>query len=124
MKKLLALILILALLLPAAALAAEKDVVGCWASYELQKDGAPAMIMIYLAENHTCFFLAQSFNPDDEGFGRAFVGTWQMNDDGSVTAKTGNNTETAMLFDDSYSVAYDPRTNHYFICVDLLFRGE
>ena len=47
----------LALILPVAAQASESEVVGCWAHYDVQLNGAPAMQMLYLAENHTCFFI-------------------------------------------------------------------
>ena len=115
MKKLLAVVLILALLLPVAALADDSDVVGCWAHYELLTTGCPAMEMIYLAEDHTCYFLIQSFDHDAAGLGRTHVGTWEMQSDGTVLAKTGNNSSTVLYFSPGYQVAMNTKTLGVFI---------
>ena len=104
MKKLITVTLILALLLPGLALAA--GVSGCWVSYELLNTGAPCVSFLYLADNGTCFYLVQLFNQDDAGFGRTFVGTWEQQPDGSVIAKTGNNTDTRLRFQ-SEGIAID-----------------
>ena len=96
MKKIAALILAAALLFSACAFADDADVVGCWACYEMLTDGAPAMSMLYLSDDHTCYYLIQSFHPDEPGLGRAYVGTWEIQNDGSIYAKTGNNTETIL----------------------------
>ena len=115
MKKLLAIILIVALLLPFSAFADDSDVVGCWAHYELLTTGCPAMEMIYLAEDHTCYFLIQSFDHDAAGLGRTFVGTWEMQADGTVLAKTGNNSDTVLYFSPEYQVAINTKTFGLFI---------
>ena len=104
MKRLLALILILALL-PVVALADESDVIGCWVHYELLKTGAPSVTFLFLAEGGVCYYLIQHFNVDEPGLGRTFVGTWEMQKDGSVLAKTGNNAETKLKFYEGYNVA-------------------
>ena len=113
MKKLFALILALALLLSSAALA--DGVVGCWAHYELLTTGCPSMEMIYLAEDHTCYFIIQSFDHDAAGLGRTFVGTWEMQADGTVLAKTGNNASTVLYFSPEYQVAMNTKTFGIFI---------
>lgn len=115
MKKLIAITLILALLLPVSALADDSDYVGCWAHYEIQTTGTPAMTMLYLDENHVCYFLIQAFKADEAGLGRTFVGTWQVNANGTVTAKTGNNTEVTLYFSPEYSAAMDVRTSDLYI---------
>ena len=115
MKKLLAVVLILALLLPVAAFADDSDVVGCWAHYELLTTGCPNMEMIYLAPDHTCYFLIQSFKSDDAGLGRTFVGTWEMQSDGTVLAKTGNNTSTVLSFSPNYQAAVNTITLGVYI---------
>lgn len=115
MKKLLAIILIVALLLPVAALADDSDVVGCWAHYELLTTGCPSMEMIYLAEDHTCYFLIQSFDHDEAGLGRTYVGTWEIQSDGTVLAKTGNNSSTVLYFSPGYQVALNTKTLAFFI---------
>lgn len=118
MKKLLAIILILALLLPAAVLA-EVNPVGCWVKYEILKTGAPAMVMLYLADDHTCYYMAQSFHKDSEGLGRVHVGTWEYKPDGIVYAKTGENTETQLKIADNNAVALDVKTFKYFLNISI-----
>lgn len=121
MKKLLALILVLALLLPAAALAAESDVIGCWAHYSPLSDGAPFVEVIVLAEDHTCYYLSQMYSTDEAGLGRTFVGTWEMNADGTVTAKIGNNTSATLRFSGTYVGAMDTKTGALFVHLDLFY---
>lgn len=115
MKKLLAIILIVALLLPFSAFADDSDVVGCWAHYELLTTGCPYMQMIYLAPDHTCYALLQSFDHDEAGLGRTYVGTWEMQSDGTVLAKTGNNSSTVLYFSPEYQAAVNTKTLAVFI---------
>lgn len=104
MKKLIALLLIL-VLLPVCALASESDVVGCWANYEMLTDGAPCFTMMYLTEDHRCYFVTQMFHEDEEGLGRTYIGSWELQNDGTALVKTGNYAETKLVFDDSYRFA-------------------
>ena len=115
MKKLITLILVLALLIPVAALAGESDVVGCWAHYELNTEGAPIMIVLYLSADHTCYYLAQGFHPDSEGLGRTYIGTWAMKPGGTVYAKTGNNTSMTLTFSKTFVGAMDLETSMLFV---------
>lgn len=113
MKKLFCLLLVL-ICLPVIAFSDESDVVGCWAHYEMLTDGAPAMSMLYLAEDHTCYFVTQMFHPDKAGVGRKYVGTWSLQSDGSIYAKTGNNTDmTLTIFNES--LAFDKSTMTVFV---------
>ena len=114
MKKLITIILILALILPAAALADDSAVVGCWAHYELQTDGTPVMSMLYLAEDHTCYFVIQAFHHDEPGIGRTHIGTWEYRSDGTVYAKTGNSTSTELSFY-SESLAINKKTLDVYV---------
>ena len=108
MKKLLSVVLILAILLPFAAFADDSAVVGCWAHYEMQTDGTPSMAMLYLAEDHTCYFLIQAFHHDEAGLGRTHVGTWKIQSDGSIYAKTGNNTDMELtLYNENFAIKKD-----------------
>ena len=120
MKKLITVILILCLLLPAAALADDRPV-GCWATYSLLTTGAPQVTTIYLAEDHTCYFLIRLFDPDGEGNGRTFVGTWEQLPDGHFLAKTGNNTSTELIIGDDNTIAYNPATNEYYVNLNLIY---
>ena len=119
MKKLITVILILSLLLPAAAMTEELGIVGCWSHYELQTTGAPEIKTLYLAEDYTCYFIIQAFKPDGPGLGRSYVGTWELLDDGSVYAKTGKNTDMILRFADGYYVAYDVTMNEYYLNLDI-----
>lgn len=115
MKKLIPIILILSLLLASAGLADESDVVGCWTHYELLTDGAPFMETVYLSADHSCYYLTQMFHPDREGLGRTFIGTWEMRADGTVYAKTGNNTHMELTFSKTYIGALDSQTGRLFV---------
>lgn len=120
MKKLITTILILAMLLPAAALAVRgSEFVGCYVCYELLTTGAPSMAMFYLGPNNICYYLVQQFRPDEPSVGRAFVGTWELQSDGSVIAKTGNNTSMTLIIPEGAAVAYDKELNRYFINISL-----
>lgn len=119
MKKLITIILILALLLPAAALAAGPA--GCWAEYEQLTTGAPSMIMLFLAEDGSCYYIIQAFDKDKPGLGRQFVGTWETLPDGTVEAKTGNNTSTKLRFDDNYTVGMNMSTGDIFINLSYIY---
>ena len=116
MKKLLTLLLVLALLLPAAALAIdEADIIGCYAYHGTLDTGAPSMIMICLGPNHTCYCIAQAFGVDDAGIGRAHVGTWEIRPDGTVSADVGNDTNKELIISDDAAYAYDKELDRYYI---------
>lgn len=122
MKKLITVILVLALLLPVAVIADESGVVGCWATYELLTTGTPSITVICLTEDHSCYYLAQMFHADEPGLGRAYVGTWEMLSDGSVFAKIGENTSKTLIFDDTYVIAIDTGTNKMYMNLSLLYK--
>lgn len=105
MKKLITIILILAMLLPAAALADESDVIGCWVHYSLLTNGAPGVEFLYLSEDHTSYYLIQTYKPTEAWNGRTHVGTWEMNEDGTVTAQAGNVATITLKFSDDYTLA-------------------
>ena len=113
MKKFLCLILIAVLLIPAAAFA-DDSFIGCYASYDLLKDGTPDMQTIYFSEDGTCYYFTQIFHKDEPGFGRAYVGTWTV-EDGELIAKTGNNTSQRFRFSDEFSAAIEMDTYTMFI---------
>ena len=115
MKRLLSVLLVLALLIPLSAFAvSDSDVVGCWANYSVSKDGTPTMTMLYLAEDYTCYYIIQDFHHDEAGLGRVYVGTWNIQSDGTIYAKTGNNTETVLTLYSEY-VALNKKTMDVFV---------
>ena len=105
MKKLITIILILALALPALAMADESDVIGCWTHYTELTTGGVGVEFLYLAEDHKCYYLIQNFNTEKASLGRTYVGTWEMQEDGTVVAKTGNTAKTKLKFSEGYSLA-------------------
>lgn len=100
MKKLIAIILAIALILPAAALAADKEVSEFYgyAHINIEKDGSPYMSTIYFGENQTCYYFTQMFHAGETGFGRAYVGIWGYTADGDVFAKVGNSESAKIVF--------------------------
>ena len=119
MKKLLALIIVLAML-PVAVLADESAVVGCWAHYELMKSGAPEMTVLYLAADHTCYYLVQTYSLTEADFGRTYVGTWVINDDGDIDAKIGNNARMTLTLSKSGAAAICKSTGEIFVNLTAL----
>lgn len=103
MKKLITIILILSLFLPAAVLA-ESAVTGVWIATEKLSTGCPSMTYLYLAEDHTSYFVIQAFKPDGPGLGRQFVGTWEELSSGDIHVVTGNNTSITLSLAGDYAV--------------------
>lgn len=120
MKKVVTMLLVIVLLLPAAALAiTDQEVVGCYVYYELLTTGCPSMTMFYLGPDHVCYYLIQQYRHDEPSLGRAYVGTWEMQSDGSVYAKTGNKTSMNLIIPEGASIAYNKDLNQYFINISL-----
>ena len=92
MKKLITVLLILALILPAAALA--DDPLDFYAGYahvemvESEKD-APFMSIIKFDENGKCYYSEQQFFPDRPGTANAMIGTWESVDEETILIKIG-----------------------------------
>ena len=115
MKKLIAVVLILVVLIPACAFAIdESDVVGCWAHYDVLETGEPCMSMMYLSEDNTCYYLIQLFHVDEAGLGRTYVGNWELIDDDSLYAKIGNNSDVNLRFT-SDGIAIDVETYDVYV---------
>ena len=90
MKKLITIILIIALLLPAAALADESGITGFWAHCGMNEDNTPFMIVYYLSEDHVCYYLLKSFSSFYGYVERDEVGTWELQEDGTIKTVVGN----------------------------------
>lgn len=114
MKKLLTIILAVALILPAAALA--EDWLDCDIGYchtEVNKDGAPYFGFIFFTEKGVCYYCEKMFYADRPGQENAFIGTWEYDSDSDLSVyyrgnklftlhklSEGNliNTETMMIY--------------------------
>jgi hypothetical protein len=123
MRKLITVILILALLLPAAAMALDKEIdfYYGYAHIEILRDGSPVMYTIYFAEDQTCYFNVQAFYHDEPGIGRSHVGVWGYTADGEVFAKTGNNTDITFHINSSGALV-DKETMQVYEPISALFK--
>ena len=92
MKKLITIIMVLALFLPAAVIAEEPDCDAAYVHIEMnEKDhDAPFIAAIKFAQNNTCYYCEQTFYSDRPGQSNALIGTWEMTSDGEVLVKLGN----------------------------------
>lgn len=98
MKKLFTLLLVIALLLPAAAGAVDDWMVaGNWMGYWHEENGARSIICIVLEDDYTAYYVTQFFHESEPGLGRAYIGEWSRDGD-IVHVKTGNNTSTDLQF--------------------------
>ena len=123
MKKLIAVFLIFALL-PIVAVAEDSDVIGCWSTYLIITTGTPLLTMLYIAEDHTCYFTAQYFYSDSPAIGRAYVGTWEIRDEDYLVAKTGDDTETVLYLSPSRDSAIETSTGRLFVNISEFIKEE
>ena len=120
MKRLLTIVLILALLMPAAAMAVTVSdwmVEGNWMGFWEEDNGARSMICIVLEENNVAYYVAQFFHADEPGLGRAYIGSWDLSDD-IVHVKIGENTSLDLKFING-STMRDATTGRYFLLAEL-----
>ncbi|MBR4334416.1 MAG: hypothetical protein IKP72_17225 [Clostridia bacterium] len=92
MKKLLFVLFVLGLFLaPLQALAHDESYFyGTWAEFHDTKSGGASLTIFKLTPDHKVFFLTQSFNSDEPGSGRTYVGSWSVSND-TITIKVGEN---------------------------------
>ena len=83
MKRFVTLLLVLALILPAAALAKEPDCCAAYTHAEMLENDhdAPFFSTIMFAEDHTCYYCDQIFYSDRPGTSNAMMGSWKMSGD-------------------------------------------
>lgn len=104
MKKLITLILILSLAVPAAALASnESDYVGKWIYTEYKTDGTLTFILIDIQPDHTAISVFGHADGDRSKVpGRSFIGSWQMTSTG-IHVVSGYNTEKDLyIYENDY----------------------
>lgn len=99
MKKLFVLILVIALILPAASLAGVEEwmVEGNWMGYWHEENGARSITCIVLEEDNIAYFVTQFFHETEPGLGRSYIGTWSLSGD-IVHVKIGNNSSMDLQF--------------------------
>ena len=115
MKKLITVILILALLLPAAAMASVSSWLyeDTWVHTDYGKSGGVTIEAICLHEDGTAFYVVQSFTAEEPGFSRAFVGSWEVSGPDTIHVVIGENAEMEMCYS-SYNMIYDIQTRSMF----------
>lgn len=119
MKKLIAVLLILVLFLPSAVLADFPYFTGCWVHTEMFTTNCPAVTFLCLRDDYKCFYLIQGFDEEGPTLGRTYIGTWEI-EDGCLVAQTGNNVTTTLLFNDDYSIAYNPNTLKFYVHTSMI----
>ena len=104
MKKLIALIMILALAVPAAALSAsESDYIGKWIHTEYQKDGTLTFILIDIQQDHTAISVFGSADGSSERIaGRSFIGTWNTTSKGIHVVSGNNTSKDLFIYENDY----------------------
>lgn len=115
MKKLITLLLILALALPAAALADASHWMfeSTWVSTEYHDDDAVTIQLLCLLESEKAMYITQRFSADGPGFYRAFVGSWEMTDPNTIHVIIGETAEMDLYYS-SYNMMYDIKTRRMF----------
>ena len=116
MKKLITIILIMAMILPAAALADMDPGMyeGAWTCHEFTTDGGVVLTTVYLDEGGIAYFMIQSFSPEKLGLGRAFVGSWEVTGPDMIHVVCGNKATLDLLYC-SYNMMYETTTrDQYF----------
>lgn len=121
MKKLIALILITALLLPFSAFA-DTDIPawmmeGSWNHFESTAYGM-LLTSIYLDEDGTAYFVTQLFNAEGPGLGRAFRGTWEKTGVDTVHVVTGKNSSLDLTYC-TYNMMFDYDLRNYYFRAEL-----
>lgn len=99
MKRFFTLIMVLALILPAAVFADEIDFYAAYAHTEmLEKDhDAPFFSVIKFSEDHKCYYCEQMFYSDRPGTSNAMIGTWEMSGDRDILVTLGRSSMSFTL---------------------------
>ena len=101
MKKLITMLLILAMVLPAASLAdtAELDFFAAYSHVETldSERSAPFIATLFFKKDGTCYYCDQQFFLDRPGQSNAMIGTWKYTDDDNVVVSLGRQALTFTL---------------------------
>lgn len=115
MKKLITVVLILAMLLPAAALAEVEEwlYADTWTCTEYLNDGGVTLTTICLMEDGTAFCIVHMFFQDHEGYGRTHIGTWEVTGPDTINVVSGDNTSMDLAYA-TYNMMYNVKTRKMF----------
>ena len=114
MKKLITMLLILALALPAAALADVKAWMldGTWTYTDYMNDGV-GIVSLYMTEDGKAYYTAQAFIGEEPGISRAFVGSWEFTGPDTVLVTIGENTQIELCYQ-TFNLMYDVKTKSMY----------
>ena len=117
MKKLLALLLILAITMPAVSTASVSAwmLEDTWTHTEYTTSGV-WITSICLTEDGVAYYVVQTFSDGEPGFGRSYVGSWEFTGPDTILVIIGENTEIE-LFYQTYNLMYNTETK------DMYFRA-
>ena len=77
------------------------DFMGMWVNYYDTNSNGATIEAIYLRDDHTVFYMNRRFNASDAGFGREFVGSWEVNGD-CIHIKYGDSAESDLYMSDGF----------------------
>ena len=99
MKKLCAVMICLLLSVPAYA-ASRLDYAGIWVSAHTTQSGGAICEFFYLAPTGQAFYMNESYDADGPSFGRQYLGTWNITDQGIHIVYGNNASADAVLSGD------------------------
>lgn len=119
MKKIFALILVLALVLPAAALSSVEAwlIEGAWTHVEDTESGK-LITSMYLEEDGKAYFVTQMFYSEEPGLGRSFVGSWEFTGPDTIHVITGNNSSIDLTYH-SFNMMFDHELHDYYFRAEM-----
>ena len=131
MKKLLAVVLILALLLPASSLAveplseSEQRYVGGWAMYASRNNGTILHFSLTFTEDRSVYLRTLTIKNGVPDYNNLSSGTWQELLDGTIYLTLSGNSYAANILDDDYLKLMDGKTyaasGYFSRCPDMSF---
>ena len=118
MKKLLCVLAVLLLLIPAAhgedLADDEKAFVGVWVRYHEYKDSGVIFELFQLTADHQVYYLNQTFKPGEVGYGRQAAKTWQKIRDNRILITYGENAKSEAFITDSGELGIYSADNSYY----------
>lgn len=110
MKKLIAITLILAMLLPAAAMASISAwmLEDAWTHIDYMENGI-GIVSLYITEDGAAYYSAQAFLDGEPGISRSFIGSWEYTGPDTILVTIGENTQIELCYQ-TYNHMYDIKT--------------
>ena len=71
--------------------------------------------MMYLTKDYVCYYFIKSFDPFYNSFSSDYIGSWKMNDNGTITVRYGKVAMTTFSFSPDYDAATNEKTGDYYM---------